>query len=357
LLSIAVHIRKRFRDNGDQEVEHDDHVEDSAEQEESDHQSKGNTTFVVTSIEASQNDVVNVDDGVHEATGEHICSNIFIPSCDTEERAPKGDEPNQEHQQEAPHIRNNHNDHSDEVASVPEDPHEVEQLDPHEEGGDGLDSPLEGELSFNVQPEEDNGSSHGDGREDVYVVPDLGEVVQFSIVHHLSGLIEEEVPGEQQQDHTEHHRQYLCLSELFSHQIREQLLPSVQCGHIIANEVFSRHHLGNDSLWHAVDCGELVDEGLGDEVRVFGAGDVLVLPHVHEGLEEAVEVEHEDHLEEDVGDEELPDGVLSHEREVELNEFLDGLDVEEVEVVRARQGVEVLLEVLIGVVVGVRQIN
>mmetsp|Transcript_28425 Transcript_28425/g.27382 ORF Transcript_28425/g.27382 Transcript_28425/m.27382 type:complete len:220 (-) Transcript_28425:1287-1946(-) len=154
---VAVDVGEGLGDDGDQEVEHDDHVEDSAEQEESDHQSKGNTTFVVTSIEASQNDVVNVDDGVHEATGEHICSNIFIPSCDTEERAPKGDEPNQEHQQEAPHIRNNHNDHSDEVASVAEDPHEVKQLQPHEEGCDRLDGSFQLLVPFQVQNQKDDG--------------------------------------------------------------------------------------------------------------------------------------------------------------------------------------------------------
>lgn len=136
-------MREGFWDNGNQQVKHNDGVEEGTHDEESYQERWSHRVLEVRHLEATQNDQVGVNNCIEESINELFSVTIlFVTITDSKEGISEGNDSEEKHDEEVLHVSNNQNDKSDQVTKRLEDSEEIEELKPHEEHSNSLQDSL-----------------------------------------------------------------------------------------------------------------------------------------------------------------------------------------------------------------------
>ncbi len=134
------HFGVSVSDNGNQEIEHHYKVNKGAEDEENPDCNYLDLSKLF-SVEVAQTDSVGVDEAHEWVSYEALIH--CVSKVDAVEGVREGEDGDRKDDQEGSHVVDDSEDHADDVGSDVEDPHEVEELEPHEQRSEGVDRNFE----------------------------------------------------------------------------------------------------------------------------------------------------------------------------------------------------------------------
>lgn len=141
-LCLRLDVCKRIRDDGDEQVQHDhNQVEGCESEHDVDYREAGFAKLA--RVEAAERELEHLHDGADVgALRKHFLALLsLVVLGQNEERSTESQHRKGQNHQEDLHVDYDLDDRFDQMAEIPEDPEEVEELKPDEEGGHRIQVP------------------------------------------------------------------------------------------------------------------------------------------------------------------------------------------------------------------------